>query len=277
MATQTAVVAAGSGNPTPCPITTPFNVPAGQVVGVYVTTAGPGGGSQLNYITGTSFGAPWVSDAFLTIYEGAGECAYFGGGLNRPRNFSGNIHYNPECSGECVAPINLVPTVTGVPGTRAADDTEIVDTSVCGIDAYTPACAGTADETFVRFTAPFDGTVTVDTCGAGTTYDTVLAVAEGACGALSELTCNDDTCGAQSQVTFTMVAGTDYRIIVDGAGGATGAAEVRVQMTEVPTDYLPCFTPPNAVGVANPRVAAVPGPVTLVPTVTSGGTLGNVT
>jgi hypothetical protein len=278
-ATITFATGAGGGVPTPVPLTTPFLVPAGQRVAVYVATSGPTGGSQLNYINGSGTAGITVqtSDTFLTVYEGAGECAYFGGGGNRPRNFSGAIHYNPGCIGECVAPLQLAPTITGLPGSRAADDTVMVDTTACGLDTYTPACGGSADEIFVHFTAPFDGTVIADTCGAGTTYDTVLAVAEGPCGALVELACNDDTCGTGSEVTFTMVTGTDYRIVVDGVGGATGDAELRVQMTEVPTDYLPCPIVPNAVAVANPRAAAVPGPVNLVPSATSSpDTLGNV-
>jgi hypothetical protein len=97
--TRVAVVAAGAGNPTPVPITTPFTITAGSVVGVYLTTGGPGGAAQLKYINGFGGAAGvgtfvWRADAFLTITEGSGGCCYFNGGIINPRNFSGNIHYS---------------------------------------------------------------------------------------------------------------------------------------------------------------------------------------
>lgn len=74
------------------------------------------------------------------------------------------------------------------------------------------------------WTSPSSGTVTLDTVGSG--FDTLLGVYTGnAVGALSLIVGNDDIFGGstvESQVSFTAVAGTVYRIAVDGYGGASG-------------------------------------------------------
>jgi hypothetical protein len=78
------------------------------------------------------------------------------------------------------------------------------------------------------WTAPAAGGTTITT--AGSTYDTLLAVYTGsALGALTTIGSNDDANGTtQSQVAFTAVAGTTYRIAVDGYGGASGSVAIRV-------------------------------------------------
>ena len=44
---------------------------------------------------------------------------------------------------------------------------------------------------------------------------------------LTQVVCNDDTSGLQSQVTFPAVVGQRYRIQVDGFNTATGAITLR--------------------------------------------------
>ena len=70
--------------------------------------------------------------------------------------------------------------------------------------------------------------MTVDT--AGSSFDTLLGVYTGtAVGALTTVASNDDANGTtQSQVSFAAVAGTTYRIAVDGFAGATGSVAVRL-------------------------------------------------
>jgi hypothetical protein len=74
-----------------------------------------------------------------------------------------------------------------------------------------------------RWTAPSSGTVTLSTTGSG--FDTLLAVYTGSSvGALSLVTANDDTPpGTTSSATFIALAGTEYRIALDGYNGASGA------------------------------------------------------
>ncbi len=73
-----------------------------------------------------------------------------------------------------------------------------------------------------RWTAPGSGVTTVDT--RGSTFDTLLAVYTGnAVGSLASIAFNDDHDGlSSSRVQFTAVAGTTYRIVVDGYLGSSG-------------------------------------------------------
>ena len=50
----------------------------------------------------------------------------------------------------------------------------------------------------------------------GSNFDTVLAAYSGTCGALTQLACNDDTCGLQSEVTFPVTVGNVYYVRVGG-------------------------------------------------------------
>ena len=72
-----------------------------------------------------------------------------------------------------------------------------------------------------RWTAPFSGWTTVDTCA--TDYDLLLGVYTGnALGSLTEIAANNNACptGWGSKVTFNATAGTMYRIDVDDCCGA---------------------------------------------------------
>jgi hypothetical protein len=73
------------------------------------------------------------------------------------------------------------------------------------------------------WTAHSGGSVAIST--AGSDFDTLLAVYTGsAVSALTHVASNDDYGGTlQSRVAFTAVAGTTYRIAVDGLRGGTGA------------------------------------------------------
>ncbi|NBP25227.1 MAG: hypothetical protein EBU81_11895, partial [Proteobacteria bacterium] len=88
-----------------------------------------------------------------------------------------------------------------------------------------PTHAGQAPGKSVWYiwTAPNSGSVTMGT--AGSAFDTVLAVYTGSSvGALTQVAANDDRASGvtDSQVTFQAVAGTVYRVAVDGKSGASG-------------------------------------------------------
>jgi virginiamycin B lyase len=71
------------------------------------------------------------------------------------------------------------------------------------------------------WTAPVTGTVTFDTIGS--TFDTLLAAYTGsAVNALTQTAANDDASGVQSRISFTAVAGTTYRLAIDGYFGDSG-------------------------------------------------------
>jgi len=100
------------------------------------------------------------------------------------------------------------------------------------------------------WTAPSTSPATFDT--ALTTFDTLLAVYTG--GVVSNLTLvasNNDigTDNLNSRLTFTPVAGTTYRVAVDGANGASGNLKLRWAQASTPLPDL------AVVGSAvNPRI-----------------------
>jgi hypothetical protein len=73
--------------------------------------------------------------------------------------------------------------------------------------------------------------VTISTCGSS--FDTVLSVRTGSCTG-HEIACNDNTsiwCPSStnhSYVTFNAVVGTTHYVVIDGAGSASGAYNLRV-------------------------------------------------
>jgi uncharacterized membrane protein YgcG len=81
------------------------------------------------------------------------------------------------------------------------------------------------------------GPVDISTCTAYASLDTVLAVYTGSTlGGLTQVAANDDSAapirfpecgGGNSQVSIDAVAGTTYRIAVDGAGGVVGRFNLR--------------------------------------------------
>jgi hypothetical protein len=85
----------------------------------------------------------------------------------------------------------------------------------CGNSAF-------SGETVFEWTPAASGTAVIETCGAGTNYDSVVYVRTGGCTG-PEIACNDDGCtNARSIVTPFVTAGTTYVIVVDGYGGGTG-------------------------------------------------------
>jgi subtilisin family serine protease len=89
------------------------------------------------------------------------------------------------------------------------------------------ACVTTGNDVWFRFTACVSGTVTVQTCSLAS-WDTVVAVYSGSCGALTQRACNDDACGTQSRAAFSATAGQVYLIRVGGYNGATGTGSISV-------------------------------------------------
>jgi Secretion system C-terminal sorting domain len=113
---------------------------------------------------------------------------------------------NDPCSG--ALPIACGQTITG----STTDATPEAIVTGCGN-------ATSASEWYV-FTGNGQNIV-VSLCGSA--YDTYLSVVTGACG--SAQTCvafNDDSCGAQSQVSFTSTVGVLYYIRVAGFGSGSG-------------------------------------------------------
>ncbi|MFM8653196.1 MAG: hypothetical protein ACKODZ_00480, partial [Verrucomicrobiota bacterium] len=95
------------------------------------------------------------------------------------------------------------------------------------------------------WTAPASGAATISTAGSG--FDTVLAVYTGSTvGALTPVAANDNPAsgGTAAAVSFQAVAGTVYRIAVDGKGGVSGSVTLAGNLTgaTVPNDAFASAT-----------------------------------
>jgi len=107
-----------------------------------------------------------------------------------------------------------------------------------GSSAQTGTCGstGSAPEQVYQWTPNASGTATIQTCGAGTNFDTVLYIRNGSCATGSELPggCNDDACPNStglvraSRLTPTVTAGQTYFIIVDGYSTSSGSFTLSV-------------------------------------------------
>jgi hypothetical protein len=101
------------------------------------------------------------------------------------------------------------------------------------------SCAGGGGpDAWYSYTATSSADVTVDTCGSG--YDTALQIFVGSCGSLSQVACNDDACGLQSQIDLTgLTAGTTVLIRVGGYAGNTGSGTLTVTEASTPPPGQP--------------------------------------
>src|SRR5919197_5472369 len=130
--------------------------------------------------------------------------------------------------GDCTSP-TVIPAQGGTVSGATSGPSALAGS--CGSSATSP-------EYVYQWTPAVSGTATIQTCGAGTTFDTVLYLRSGACdGPEVAGGCNDDACpGARrrqhhtnglglyraSRLTPAVTAGQTYFIVVDGYRGAQG-------------------------------------------------------
>ncbi len=144
----------------------------------------------------------------------------------------GNFTTADGCESDCTpTPPCTIPTV--IPAAGGTFNGMTIGTSTlmgsCGSGATGP-------ERVFQWTPAFTGTAQIETCGGGTSYDTVLYMRQGSCTAGAEVAggCNDDACtnaiGANraSRITPVVTAGQTYFIDVDGFGGAQGSFSLKV-------------------------------------------------
>lgn len=108
------------------------------------------------------------------------------------------------------------PTVIGGLPFTATLDTSLATTG--GGDPV-PSCAGNDHNVWYRFTAAGDTSLEITT--AGSAFDTNVSVYAGACGALTEIACNEDTPSSSTSVVIVpMNAGETVLIAVASAAPA---------------------------------------------------------
>src|SRR5438046_1712543 len=130
-------------------------------------------------------------------------------------------------AGDCSSP-----TVIPAPGGTFSGTTS-------GTSALAGSCgrSGESPERVFQWTPTVSGTATIQTCGAATSFDTVLYLRSGVCASGPEVAagCNDDACAnatglnRASRITPTVTAGQTYFIVVDGYAGAQGRFSLTVR------------------------------------------------
>jgi hypothetical protein len=124
----------------------------------------------------------------------------------------------PAPNDSCSAPT----VVTSVPFHDAVDTTGATRaTSDPFQSCSSGGAAQNSNSVWYRFTPPASGTVRLDSFGSS--YDTVAVAYTGACGALTEVTCDDDAGpGLQSELMFQVTSGVPYLIEITQYGPSAG-------------------------------------------------------
>ena len=122
---------------------------------------------------------------------------------------------------ECASAANIFLGTTPFDTTGATPSPGIL---VCG--------SGPSRDLWYRFVAPAARPYRISLCGSS--FDTVVEVYQGSCGALSFVTCADDGCGTQSDLTFSAFTGRDYFVRVAGFGAQSfGAGAITIEESGV--------------------------------------------
>ena len=118
-------------------------------------------------------------------------------------------------------PIGLLPySDTGA----TCDNVWDIDFTTCGFTG------GITPDVWYSYEACVDGTITISLCGSS--YDTTIGVFDAG---LTEIACNDDFCGLQSEVNVVVAADQLYYIVVSGFAGGCGDYVMNVTGPECPT------------------------------------------
>jgi PKD repeat protein len=90
-----------------------------------------------------------------------------------------------------------------------------VSSTTVGAAVDVTSCASfSSPGVWYSVTPTSSGNLTASLCGSG--YDTWISAYSGTCASLACLASNDDFCGLQSQITFAVIAGNTYYILVNG-------------------------------------------------------------
>jgi uncharacterized repeat protein (TIGR02543 family) len=130
------------------------------------------------------------------------------------------IAANDQCIGALV--------ISGMTYTNAQYTTNATSTG----DPVPSCVSGFGNGVWYQFTPAYNGQVVVDTFGSD--FDTGLALYSGSCGALTEVACNDDAGGLNSQIAASVSAGTTYYLLAGGYSGYTGHLLLHLSLTAPP-------------------------------------------
>ncbi len=211
-----------------------FQAVAGTTYHFMVVAYGTNGGTLVFQLTFQGSGVAstpvptFTRTPIPTYTQGAVPTATFTVAPQAP-TFTPTPTFTPQ------APPPTQPGTTASLNDRCADATVITAPPYSGTVTTTAATADLAEpapgcgnqsrqkSVWYRFTAPASGALIADTYRSS--YDTILAVYTGSCGALTRLgnICNDDAGGLQSRVAFQTTAGTTYYFLVTAYRGDGGS------------------------------------------------------
>src|SRR5439155_1236263 len=148
--------------------------------------------------------------------------------------------------------------------------------STSGTSSLAGSCgsSGGSPEQVFQWTPAVSGTATVQTCGAGTNFDTVLYVRSGICASGPEVGCNDDACAnatgliRASRIMPAVTAGQTYFIVVDGYAGAQGT----FSLTVTPPAGSTTTTVPRTTTTTTTSTTTTPSTTTTTTTTLAGTT-----
>ena len=117
------------------------------------------------------------------------------------------------------------------------------NSAATGVDLSSCAGAGGKDIWYTFNTGSQGGTWILASCGTG--FDTVLSI-HTACPTSTtdgtQVACNDDSCGLQSQITPTLAANTDYWVRFSDYNGGSGATTLTITPPPAPPANDDCDT-----------------------------------
>ena len=122
--------------------------------------------------------------------------------------------------------------ITLIPGRSVQGSTLLANST--GPDSA--ACAPIGADVWFKYTHAIGGVaenLTVDSCGAATSFDTVMMAFSGSCDSLIYVSCNDDSCGFRSSISMVVQPGSTYYIRLGGFSGESGNYDVATSLSAV--------------------------------------------
>lgn len=147
------------------------------------------------------------------------------------------LSVNPQLRAQAPANDDCAGAILVVNGSNGPFDQTGATDSTVATGAPAPTCVATSFNNDIWFLYPASctGNANINMC-AMTGGDTVLAVYDGTggCAALTQLACNDDTCGLLSQVVVPVSAGQLLYIRVDSFGTGTLITNFQIDISCAP-------------------------------------------
>ncbi len=143
----------------------------------------------------------------------------------------------PPPNDSCSTPTLIACTTQEIFNTATA--TPVSGSTDPELPAGSPSCqwqgtpSNTHNTVWFEFIAA-DTSVEIETCATTAIQDTIVALYDGSCGALTELSCSEDVCGSttyMSSICFNgLVPGNSYLIMVGNPGGWGGSTPGQIIM-----------------------------------------------